>query len=270
MQYDGILKKLLNECATASWREVTGLVIDRWRNVELPKVSVPRVDLLGEAPDGTLIHVELQSTNDAAMAVRMAEYALTIYRLAGAFPKQIVLYVGEGKVRMEDSLPSPFTGFRYELVDIRDLDGRVLLESDQMGDNVLAILTRWQDQRGAVRAILEKLSGLKEDAREFCFEALLTLSGLRGLEQIVEEEASKMPVLNDILDHKVLGREYKRGKQEGREEEVIRILSRLIVKRFGAIPDWVRPRMQALPVHELERLTDCVFDYSTLEELFNA
>ena len=42
-----------------------------------------------------------------------------------------------------------------------------------------------------------------------------------------------MPILNSILDNKVLGREYKRGREEGSKEMVLSILRRLIQKRFG-------------------------------------
>ena len=34
---------------------------------------------------------------------------------------------------------------------------------------------------------------------------LLVLAGLRHLEESVEQEARKMPILNDILDNKVAG-----------------------------------------------------------------
>ena len=76
------------------------------------------------------------------MPLRMAEYALGVYRLLGRFPRQIVLYVGEPSVRMETQLLGPGFTFRYEAVDIRALDGNHLLESEDVGDNVLAILTK--------------------------------------------------------------------------------------------------------------------------------
>ena len=98
--YDVTLKVLLQESATLTLRELTGTPIARWLDVELPKVQNLRADLLGEAADGTLIHVELQSTNDAAMAMRMAEYCVGIFRLFGRVPQQIVLYVGEPPMRM--------------------------------------------------------------------------------------------------------------------------------------------------------------------------
>ena len=98
------------------------------------------------------------------------------------------------------------------LIDVRDLDGERLRESPDMGDNVVALLTRLRDQKDTVDEILGNLSNLDTDAREFYLRALLTVAGLRGLEEIVEEEARKMPLLNDILENRVLGREFKRGE----------------------------------------------------------
>ena len=98
-----------------------------------------RLDLLGETAAGGLIHVELQSSNDAAMALRMAQYCLSLFRLFGRFPQQIVLYVGESKMRMESELLGPGMLFAYRLIDIRTLDGDRLLESEELSDNVIAI-----------------------------------------------------------------------------------------------------------------------------------
>jgi hypothetical protein len=207
-----------------------------------------------------LIQIDLQSGADNTMALRMAEYSLAIYRLRKKFPRQIVLYVGEAPLKMENTLLGPDLQFRYRLVDVRDLDGERLRQSPQMGDNVIAILTRLRDQRGALNEILGKLSNLDIDGREFYLRALLTLAGLRGLEETVEEEARKMPLLNDILENRVLGREFKRGE--------LSLLRRLIEERFGPIPKWAEDRLTGLSAAELEELGVRVLKTKTIEELF--
>jgi len=164
-EYDVALKMLLRGTAKLTMREVAGLAVENWLDVELPKVQNQRVDLLGEtaaAPSGGrgLIHVELQSANDAVMALRMAEYCLSIYRLFGQFPRQMLLYVGEAPLRMETELRGPDLSFRYRAIDIRSLDGERLLESPEVGDNVIAILARLRDHKVAVRRIVEKIAGL--------------------------------------------------------------------------------------------------------------
>jgi hypothetical protein len=72
-----------------------------------------------------------------------------------------------------------------------------------------------------------------------------------------------MPLLNDILDNKVLGREYKRGLQEGE----LTILRRQVEKRFGAIPDWAEERLASLSAAELEELCVRVLDAESIEDL---
>jgi hypothetical protein len=89
-EYDIALKSILMRLPGTVIQELTGFAITRWHNDELPQVRNPRVDLLGETTDGRLVHIELQSTNDPDMALRMAEYAWAIYRKFGQFPEQIV------------------------------------------------------------------------------------------------------------------------------------------------------------------------------------
>ncbi len=59
-----------------------------------------------------------------------------------------------------------------------------------------------------------------------------------------------------ILSNKVLGREYKRGLDEGKLEGEIegerRFVRRQIEHRFGAIPEWAEQRVNSLSVADLE------------------
>ena len=50
------------------------------------------------------------------------------------------------------------------------------------------------------------------------FRLLMVVAGLRRLGTEIEEETKRMPILNDINEHEVLGREYKRGVQVGQEQ----------------------------------------------------
>ena len=129
-EYDTALKEVLIFLARLAFREITGFDAPEWRDVELPEVSNPRMDLLGETRDGQLIHIELQSTNDDQMAVRMADYGLRAYRQKRIFPHQFVLYVGEAPLRMPDKLELPQLRYQFRLIDIRDLDGDRLIESE--------------------------------------------------------------------------------------------------------------------------------------------
>ena len=165
-EYDVVLKLLLQGSAQQTMLELTGSSVSRWLNVELPElVQNTRLDLLGESADGQLIHLELQSTNDPQMALRMAEYSLRVYRLFGKFPRQILLYVGESPLRMPAGLDGADFIFRYHPIDIRTLDGDELLRSPHLGDNVIAVLARLQDAPQAVRQIVSRIVQLEQGER---------------------------------------------------------------------------------------------------------
>jgi hypothetical protein len=125
-----MLNTAWSRCAWAAARARPGFS----KGCSYPSGGASRLDLLGESVDDQLIHLELQSSNDASMPLRMAE---------------------------------------------------------EVGDNVIAILAHLRDYREAVRKILE---------------------------ETVEQEVPKMPIHIDILENRVLGREFKKALQEGRQE----------------------------------------------------
>lgn len=278
-EYDISLKLLLRGSTAGVLRALTGVDVLKWLDVEMPAMQNTRVDLLGETAAGELIHIELQSTNDSTMPLRMLEYATRVYRIFGRFPRQILLYVGRGALRMEKELVSSNLSFEYQIADVRDFDGEQLLESSQTGDNVIAVLARLRDGREAVRRILARIALLERSDREVAFRQLMTLAGLRSLAGCVEQEASKMPILDDIMDHEVIGRERRRGieigrkegrqegRQEGQQEGELKLLCRQIEKRFGAIPASVTETLRGKSAAELEELGLRLLDASSLTEL---
>ena len=246
-------------------RELTGTAIVKWLDVELPKVQNLRLDLLGETITGELVHLELQSGNDAAMPLRMAEYCLGVFRLFGRFPRQVVLYVGEPELRMENELRDVDVQFRYRVIDMRSLDGELLLESEEVGDNVIAILAQLRDHKEAVRRIVERIAGLAESERRTAMAQLFILAGLRRWSKTVEEEARKMPIHIDILENEVLGPVFQKGRQEGE----LTILRKQIESRFGVLPDWASEKLAALSPAEMEDLSVRVLHAESLEILLS-
>jgi hypothetical protein len=92
-----------------------------------------------------------------------------------------------------------------------------------------------------------------------------------------------MPILDDILDHEVIGaairQGFKAGYEQGfragleqglkrRQEAGQKLLKRLLQKRFGITPDWVQARLPNLPPDELDALALRIFDVARLEDLF--
>jgi hypothetical protein len=286
-EYDTALKSFLCN-GRESLLAITSLTVERWHNVELPAVRNRRVDLLGEAGDGRLIHIELQSTNETGMALRMLEYCAAVCRQFGRFPAQIVLYVGEASMRMPGTLKGPGLAFDCKMVDIRELDGERLLQSDRIEDNVIAVLAKVNNQRDAVKRILRRIAEGDPAERAGALSGLLILAGLRRLAaEVIEQEASQMPILDDIIDHPVLGPRIRRaeekalerglrqgleqgleqGREEGRHHGELAVLLRQVEKRFGSVPPQLRDRLEKMAASEVEAVALRLLDARSIDEL---
>ena len=102
-----------------------------------------------------------------------------------------------------------------------------------------------------------------------------------------------MPVFIDILENKVLGREYKRGLQEGRVEGKLEgrqegleegrqeglvegqrkgemaLLRSMIETRFGVLPAWADERLASRSTAELEEIPVRLMKAESLDDLLN-
>ena len=163
-----------------------------------------------------------------------------------------------------------------------------LLESAQLGDNVIAILARLRDGADAVRRIVARIAAVEAGQRGEALSQLLILAGLRRMAAVVEQEVRKVPILNDILDHEVLGREFKhglqqglqqgvqqglqqglqQGVQQGAQQEALAMLHGLLEGRFGVLPAWVEQKLANRSVAELEKISVRVLNARSIEELF--
>ena len=267
-EYDVALKSILTRPGSSTLAQLTGASSLKWINVEAPKVSNRRVDLLGELPVGDLVHIELQSRNETDFAMRMGEYLFAIGREYGRLPRQVALYVGEARLRMKDRIEGPAAFVRFDLVDIREMDGEQLLASANVGDNVLALLTRLGEQRESVRRILERIAASRPGERDRALAELFIIAGLRKMEGEARREATRMPILNDIMDNKVIGPAIRQGRAEGRAEGQVEILLSLIQKRFGRIPPTMAQRLAALKSAQLKRVGLRLLDAERIEDLF--
>ena len=89
-----------------------------------------------------------------------------------------------------------------------------------------------------------------------------------------------MPVLNDILDHEVIGpailqgrREGREeGRQEGRQEGLIeasqKMLRLMLEQRFGTLPQWVDARLADSSVSQLDDMAVRILQAASLDDLF--
>jgi hypothetical protein len=90
-----------------------------------------------------------------------------------------------------------------------------------------------------------------------------------------------MPLLDDIIDHPVLGREFRRGLEEGRKQGLelrfqqdrhgaaVKLVLLQFEKRFGEVPASLRERLARMTSTEAEDVALRLLDASGPDELLS-
>lgn len=235
LEFDGTLKEFFQQQPTRLLRELTGGVpVVEFLNVELPAVQERRLDLVLLLADGTLLHIELQSSNDRDMGLRMLECYALLWRRYRKPVRQVVLYVGTARMRMARTFSTEAVRFVYGLRDVREWRAEELLASPLFGDQVLAILGGTEDPRAIVQGVLERIVEMAPERRERALRYVLNLAGLRKFGIIVAEEVRHMSVTVDWSQYPAVQEARLEGEARGMQEA----LHLLLEQRFGALPQW--------------------------------
>ena len=182
-----------------------------------------RVDFLARLEDDSILHIEFQSFNDTNMPFRMLRYYLAIWERYPSNPiKQLLVYVGNRKLRMKSKLRIRNLTFSYEILDIRQIDCRVLLESPDPMDRLLACLCKVEDEVYLIEKLIKTMEGMNDEERKDYLLKALTLTELRpNLRIRLTEEVKPMPIVvrpEDIrLPKRKLRKDilYRLGLEEG-------------------------------------------------------
>jgi len=221
-----------------------------------------RVDFLARLEDESILHIEFQSFNDPNMPFRMLRYYLAILeRYPSSSIKQLLVYVGNRKLRMKSRLRLRNLSFSYEILDIRQIDCRVLLESPDPMDRLLACLCKVEDEAYLIEKLIKTMESMNEEERKDYLLKALTLTELRpNLRIKLTEEVKHMPIVvrpEDVrLPKKKLRKDilYRLGLEEGEvigiEKGLLRsaqdMLIAIIEGKLGYVPEEIANRIREI------------------------
>ena len=223
MKYDIVLKDLLYDIPTSFIYVISGIRIRKLLNVELVEVRRRVPDLLLLLEDDSILHIELQTYNDKRIAMRMLEYMVLIKsRYEDREVRQVVVYVGNDKMRMRDSIKWGRLSYSFELIDIRDIDCEEVVRSEYISDIIIGGLCRIRDEDRYVERLLRAIRRLSEKERKDAIKKALTLLRLRPIlyskvEERVKEESMPLTIVEIERDPY-----YKKGIEIGLKQGIER------------------------------------------------
>ncbi|EDP73152.1 hypothetical protein HG1285_08971, partial [Hydrogenivirga sp. 128-5-R1-1] len=172
----------------------------------------------------------LQTQNDKNMPFRMLEYYLLLKQRYPNKPiKQMVLYVGDGKPNMPNFLETDKLKFNYELKDIKEIECKELLESDNLEDKILAVLCKVKDFEKYIFSLIDELLKLPEKQRADYIRKLLIALNYRPklkekLTLIMEERDMPLTITEEMIRNDPF---FKKGKEETKKEDVLNLYKKL-------------------------------------------
>ena len=257
--FDVTFKLLFRRSQGVFTRMLFGEVTE-WPNVEQPTVRNQRPDLLARSVDGILRHVEIQVSNDPKIPLRMLDYYVGFHRLFGEHVEQTLLYVGREPLRMEGLFVTPSTNHEFPILNLREMDGTELLASDDWADNEWALLTK-TDPEKVIRVVIEKLRTLSGEQQREAATTFVLLGGIIGMAADLKRRLGNEMI--DIMENEVFGPLIRQGRREG----VADILTKLLERRFGQLPEWASFKINSATQEELEAWTLQSSEASSLETL---
>jgi len=173
-----------------------------------------------------VLQLELQLVDDEKMVYRMLDYYAMLYRKYEIPVRQHVIYIGEGKATMPNTLQTDCLTYHYSLISLSSINYRLFLRSNSPEGKILAILGDFgkRDPEKAVKEILEQVIATSEGdlVQKKYLNQLRILARIRNL----------VPVNKMIMENlsKYFGEErdmfYIRGEQKGLEMGELRGLEK--------------------------------------------
>jgi hypothetical protein len=288
--FDGTLKELFEKDRPRLLERLTGGIrVRSFLNVDLAKVVARRADLAMMLEDDSVFHLEFQGKNAKLMVYRMGLYGVLLgQKLPWRRIRSVVLYAGEPKMSMRNEFDMGSTKLGFELIDIREIDAETLIESDNPGDNVLALLAGGGSRK--IERIVQRLGRLKEPGRGDALAQLSVLAGLRNVVREAEWEVKRMGVIIDVKKNPILMEWHRQmeeqvnedfrqatkqareegleeGREKGLEKGQIKTLLTQMETKFGRLPKWARHRVTTARRLQLERYAKKILDADTLESV---
>ncbi len=226
-----------------------------------PAVKERKADLILELEDGSIFHLELQTQNDKSMPFRMLEYYILLKQQYKNRPiKQMVLFVGDGKLNMETTIETDSLSFSYNLKDIKTIECRKLLESDSLEDKILAVLCDVKDFERYIKTVVEELKKLPEKERADYIRKLLISLDYRPklkvkLKNMMEERKLPLTITEEMVKKDPffdIG--FKKGKEEGLQEGLQKGLQEAVVRLYkkGKTPEEISELLD-IPIDKIKK-----------------
>ena len=233
---------------------------------ELQRIEKREADIVALCEiDGKekILHLEIQNSNDNTMPRRMLRYYNDIkMRFSDLDVLQYIIYIGREKMSMKDNIQENQLSFRYNIIDMHDINCEELIKLDTPDALILSILCDFQgkDELDVLLFLITRLQELTKDDEHLLGKYMLmmeTLSTNRDLkDKLKEAEKMLREIKYENLPSYDIGMEkgIEKGIVKGIEEGIFKTNMKnalIMINDFNLSPKDVAEKLD-LPLDKLE------------------
>jgi len=213
---------------------------------ELNRIEKREADIVANINDEYILHLEIQNNLDSLMPYRMLRYytdiAFTLKQNKKDLPiKQYLIYIGKEKANFNLVLNQDSLQYKYNFVDLKQIDCNLLLNENKPEALILAILCDFKDKKpkDIVSFIIDRLREYSNNNsvkfRNYML-ILETLSSNRNLKDVVKEiEMLRTTTYQDLPSWEI---GYEMGLKKSKIEDAF-----IMVKDFNLDPKEVAKKL---------------------------
>jgi hypothetical protein len=225
-----------------------------------------------------LIHIENQSSNTPEFNRRMFRYFCSLFLKYDRPIYPIVIFSYDVPKRLDrnnfmiDFPDKQILRFEYEIVQLNRLNWRDFLKKQNpIAAALMAKMKIDPEDRPTVKAqCLRLLVTLKLDLAKMQLISGFVDTYLRlnsQEESIFQSELSTMELQEREQIMQITTSWKEEGRIEGRIEEKLSIILRLLNRKFGNLSEEISTRIKSLEPSQLDTLTEDLLEFQTLDDL---
>ncbi|WP_373536024.1 Rpn family recombination-promoting nuclease/putative transposase [Microcoleus sp.] len=275
MAYDNTCKYLAEKFPAAFIRWL--LPIDEPTNIQVLKTELIQEPIRADSlvflqTDRQILHLEFETRpySDPPIAFRMLDYYVRLKRQYSCDINQVVIFLQQ--TASEQVFVSEYTDANtrhsYRVIRLWEQDPALLLSVP--GLLPLATLSQTNSPRTLLEQIATQIATIEEPTQQADLLACTqVLAGLRFEKDLIRQLFRKETMRGSVIYQEIREDGLEEGLKEGRKNEALLFLGRLLTRRIGEIASETTEQIQTLSVEELEDLGEALLDFSEASDLTN-
>ena len=269
--FDNICRYLAEQFSAdiASWLIGQPVALTKLSPSELFSEPIRADALILLQSDSLVLHVEFQTQPDEAIAFRMADYRLRVYR---RFPDkqmyQAVVYLRRSRSPLvyQTRFELPGTQHEFNVVRLWEEPTERFLETP--GLLPFAVLTQTDDREAILRTVGQKVEAMTDRRQQSDLAASASiLAGLVLSKEMIQRVLRQEIMRESVIYQEIEAQGIAKGETSGIQKGEATFALRLLKHKFGSLTPELESRISALSLAQLDALANSLLDFSELDDL---